>query len=92
MQKVTSFAEQHGLQVTEANPNTRTVKVQGTAEQMGQAFGVKLGLVSEGDGPKHLSYNESLEVPASLSNLVTAVLGLDQRPVADHRESAKTTA
>ena len=82
--KVTSFAEQHGLTVTEASPTTRTIKVRGTAEQMSNAFGVQLGLVSESEGEKYLSHKEAISMPHSLANLVTAVLGLDQRPIAKH--------
>ena len=88
VQEVTSFARDHGLQVTEANATTRTVKVQGSAQQMEQAFGVSLGMVGEGEGPKHLSYRDAIAVPASLANLVTAVLGLDQRPVAKHHQAS----
>ena len=91
VQQVTAFAKQHGLQVTEANATTRTVKVQGSAEQMGKAFGVNLGLVSGEDGSQHLSHREAIAMPASLTKLVTAVLGLDQRPIAKHHEvMAKT--
>ena len=82
--KVTKFAAQHGLTVTEASPVARTVKVQGTADQINHAFGVKLGLVSEGEGQKYLSHKEAVSIPHSLTNLVTAVLGLDQRPAAKH--------
>jgi kumamolisin len=82
--KVVSFAEQHGLTVTEANATARTVKVRGTAEQMSKAFGVQLGLVSEGEGEQFLSHKEAISMPRSLTNLVTAVLGLDQRPIAKH--------
>ncbi len=54
---------------------------------MQQAFGVDLGLVSE-SGNQYLSHREAISIPQSLSNLVTAVLGLDQRPVAKpHRRS-----
>jgi kumamolisin len=84
VQKVVSFAQQHGLSVTEANPVARTVKVQGTAEQMSKAFGVQLGLVSEGQGAQYLSHKEAISIPHSLANLVTAVLGLDKRPIAKH--------
>ena len=86
VRQVTSYAKEHGLQVTEANATTRTVKVEGPAEKIEEAFGVKLGLVSEGDGPPHLSHREAIAMPASLSNLVTAVLGLDQRPIARHHQ------
>ncbi len=72
------------MTITEANPTARTVKVKGTAEQINSAFGVKLGLVSEGEGEQFLSHKEAISVPHSLTKLVTAVLGLDQRPVAKH--------
>jgi kumamolisin len=81
--KIVSFAQQNGLTVTEANPVARTVKVQGTAEQMNKAFDVHLGLVSEG-GETYLSHREAISMPRSLANLVTAVLGLDKRPIAKH--------
>ncbi len=92
VQQVMAFAKDHGLQVTEANATTRTVKVQGSAQRMEQAFGVKLGLVSDENGSQHLSHREAIAMPTSLSNLITAVLGLDQRPIARHHESpSKTT-
>ncbi len=84
VQKVVSFAKEHGLTVTESNPVTRTVKVQGTVEQMNKAFGVHLELVGEGQGGKYLSHKEAISIPHSLANLVTGVLGLDRRPVAKH--------
>ena len=74
--------------MTEANASTRTVKVQGTADQMEQAFGVTLGMVSDGSGNSYLSHQGPIEIPASLSNQVTAVLGLDQRPIARHHSTA----
>jgi len=86
--QVSAFAEQHGLAVKNADPAKRTVRVQGTAAQMQKAFGVDLGLVSE-KGDQYLSHREAISIPQSLSNLVTAVLGLDQRPVAARREQSK---
>ncbi len=86
--KVSEFAQQHGLTVKSADPAKRTVQVQGSAAQMQKAFGVGLGLVSE-RGNQYLSHREAISIPQSLSNLVTAVLGLDQRPVAKPRDTLK---
>jgi kumamolisin len=86
--RVSAFAEQHGLSIKSADPAKRTVQVQGTAAQMQQAFGVDLGLVSE-RGNQYLSHRDAISIPQSLSNLVTAVLGLDQRPIATPHEQSK---
>ena len=56
---------------------------------MQRAFGVDLGLVSERSGGQYLSHREAISIPQSLSNLVTAVLGLDQRPIAKPRDTSK---
>jgi kumamolisin len=56
---------------------------------MQKAFGVDLGLVAESSGNQYLSHREAISIPQSLSNLVTAVLGLDQRPVAKPRNTSK---
>jgi len=89
MAQVSAFAEQHGLSIKSADPARRTVQVQGSAAQMQKAFGVDLGLVSERSGGQYLSHREAISIPQSLSNLVTAVLGLDQRPVAKPLDTSK---
>lgn len=86
--RVSEFARQNGLSVKSADPAKRTVQIQGSAAQMQKAFGVDLGLVSE-SGNQYLSHREAISIPQSLSNLVTAVLGLDQRPVAKPRDTTK---
>ncbi len=88
VQSVVAFAREHGLTVTEANASTRTVKVQGTAEQLGRAFGVTLEMVTDGGGNTYLSHQGPIAIPASLAGEVTAVLGLDQRPIARHHASS----
>jgi hypothetical protein len=52
---------------------------------MSSAFGVSIGSVSDSSGTAHLTYRGSISVPADLKEIVTAVLGLDQRPVAQRR-------
>jgi subtilase family serine protease len=87
MQEVVAFVQNYGLTVTEQNPATRTLRVQGTAEQMDEAFRITLNWVTDSDGNRYLSYKGALSVPHNLSDVITAVLGLDQRPVAKHHAS-----
>lgn len=74
---VEAFAKQYGLQVTEASADKRTVKVAGSVEALGRAFGVELN----GFG-SYVGYQGPLTVPNNLSGIVMAVLGLDTRPIA----------
>src|SRR5215470_8582716 len=76
-----------GLEVTSVDPATRRVRVAGTIGQLSSAFGVRLREVSspapEGGGTVTHRYREGeLFVPATLEGVVTAVLGLDDRPQA----------
>ncbi len=74
---VEAFAREFGLRVTEADAAKRTVKVSGTPQQLGEAFGVKLAKAGG-----YVTYQGPLSVPEDLAGLVMAVLGLDNRPVA----------
>jgi kumamolisin len=76
-----------GLAVTSAAPATRRVKVAGTVGALSSAFGVTLRQVSSpapsGYGTVTHRYREGLlYLPAPLQGVVTAVLGLDNRPQA----------
>lgn len=82
---VQAFIQAQGLSVTNENAAARTIQVQGTVEQMSSAFGVSIGSVSDSSGNAHLTYRGTISVPAELKDIVTAVLGLDQRPVAQRR-------
>jgi kumamolisin len=82
---VTEFATAHGLSVLAAEPARRTVRLSGTAEAMGAAFGVELVRHEVGEGDEAVSYRQregSLRVPAELAGIIEAVLGLDDRPQA----------
>lgn len=74
---IEAFARLYGLQVTEASADKRTVKVSGSAEALGRAFGVELN----GFG-SYVGYQGPLTIPDNLSGVVMAVLGLDTRPIA----------
>ncbi len=82
-----SFAQHYGLAIQDENPSTRTVRVQGTAQQMDEAFNIKLCHVTDAAGNQYLTYKGAISIPKSLEGIVTAVLGLDQRPVAKHHKS-----
>ena len=81
LDRVADFAAAYGLIVVDSIPARRTVKVSGTAARMDAAFGVKLGY-EDTAGSAVLTYEGPLSIPASLDQVIVAVLGLDQRPVA----------
>lgn len=87
VEAVTSALQQLGLTVTETRPESRRVKASGTIASMSAAFGTTLSLVTsahpDGSGSvTHRYRSGGLSVPAELSGIVTAVLGLDDRPQA----------
>jgi kumamolisin len=85
---VRSFAEQYGLQIVAESPGARTVRLRGTVQQLDAAFGVQIGTAENASGNHYLTYRGPITVPASLSEAVTAILGLDQRPVARPRDTS----
>jgi len=72
------------LKILDENFQTRTVKIEGSAQQMDEAFGIHLCRATDDKGNQYLTYREPLTVPQSIAPYVTAILGLDQRPVARH--------
>jgi kumamolisin len=75
-----------GAQVIESDPASRRVRISGTAEALQSLFGTTLqqARLSGPDGDRvDLRYRTGeLSVPAALAGVVTAVLGLDDRPQA----------
>jgi kumamolisin len=76
-----------GLTVTGVNVGERRMTVTGTVEAMSAAFGTTLTMAStehpDGSGMvTHRYRSGGLSVPAPLDGVVTAVLGLDDRPAA----------
>ena len=82
---VQAFIQAQSLTIASENAAARTIQVQGTVGQMSAAFGVSIGSVSDSSGNAYLTYRGTISVPAELKDIVTAVLGLDQRPVAQRR-------
>jgi kumamolisin len=92
MAAVHSFIQQYGLTIVEENAQLRTVRVEGTVQQMEKAFGVQLRVAKDAKGQQYLSYEGSIMVPKPLAGIIAAVLGLDQRPVAKHHKVKGTAA
>ncbi len=82
---VRSFLERHGLAIIDENMAARTLKAEGTAQQMAEAFSVRLTWFDDA-GSNHLTYGGPLSIPQSLAGIITSVIGLDQRPLAKHHE------
>jgi len=82
----TEVLGRYGLTATAAHPQSRRLKVSGTIDALSTAFGTTLTLVSSpgpgGGTVTHRYRSGGLSVPAELSGIVTAVLGLDDRPQA----------
>jgi kumamolisin len=85
---VLAFVRSKDLTVIAENAEARTVQIEGTTTQIGQAFGVDIQWHLGPNGQKYLSYQGALTLPAELSGIVEAVLGLDQRPIARHRAAS----
>lgn len=84
MAAVREFAAQNGLKVVDENPAARTIRLEGTVQEMDAAFGVNIARFENPQGHQFLSYQGTISIPASLQGIIVAVLGLDQRPAARH--------
>src|SRR6185437_5830861 len=83
----TEVLGRYGLTVPAAHPESRRLKVSGTIGELSAAFGTTLTQVAsphpDGSGQVvHRYRSGELSVPAELAGIVTAVLGLDDRPQA----------
>jgi kumamolisin len=82
--KVRQFATSHGLTVVEEDAARRTVVLSGTVAQFNDAFGVDLETF-EHPGGTYRGRTGPIHLPDELVGVVTAVLGLDNRPQAHPR-------
>jgi kumamolisin len=91
LERVDAFAQEYGLTVVERDPARRSVRLEGTVAQMSAAFGVTLGTYSLG-ATTFRGRTGTISLPAGLSNVVEAVLGLDTRPQARPRSRVAVSA
>jgi kumamolisin len=80
--KVEAFARQAGLTVVREDPAARTVVLSGTIAQFQAAFEVQLQHYQHHSAGQFRGRTGSISVPDELSGIITAVLGLDNRPQA----------
>jgi kumamolisin len=79
--KVKKFAQEYGLTVLETNLHKRSVVLVGTAAAISSAFRVELLRYDHPNG-SYRGRTGPVYIPAELEGIVTAVLGLDNRPQA----------
>jgi hypothetical protein len=92
LDKVLAFLGEHSLTIHDHNAGRHTIKAQGTGKQIHSAFEVKLYRY-ESPFPKkrrhdtdpntqtHIGFDGHVHVPRSLSGIITAVVGLDDRSI-----------
>jgi len=84
LKKIEDFARSHGLTVVERSAPRRSVLLRGTVAQLSVAFGVTLKRCQAGE-VAYRGREGSVSLPADLAGVVTAVVGLDDRPQARPR-------
>jgi hypothetical protein len=80
---VREFARRAGFTVVAVDEATRSVRLQGTAAAIKEAFGVTLTSV----GPEHVhrEFDGPITLPVELRGVVVAILNLSTKPIAFHR-------
>ncbi|WP_176053986.1 S53 family peptidase [Paraburkholderia caribensis] len=80
--KLKAFAAQHGFAVVREDPSARTVVLSGKIDQFQKAFDVQLQHYEHQSMGQFRGRTGAISVPDDLHGVVTAVLGLDDRPQA----------
>ena len=89
LEKIRSFAGEHGLEVTKVYPGQRRVVLAGTVAAFSKAFGVELARY-EHPGGSYRGRVGPVYIPKDLAAVVEGVFGLDDRPQArPHFRAAK---
>ncbi len=89
--QVTAFAQAHGLTVVAVDRVRCVVKLRASAEALASAFGVELALFTKGE-QSFRSHEGAVYLPAALEGIVTAVVGLDNHPIARRGAAPQATA
>jgi kumamolisin len=88
--RVEQFAIAHGLAIVQRDAARRTVVLSGTVAQFNDAFGIDLQTF-EHDGGTYRGRTGPVHLPDELNGVVTAVMGLDNRPQAHPHFRARPT-
>jgi kumamolisin len=81
IQKVEEFAHEYGLSISESNLAKGSVKLSGTVANFSKAFNVELLNYAHPEGT-YRGRTGLIHIPSELDGIVSAVLGLDNRPQA----------
>ena len=81
IQKVEEFAHEYGLSISDAHLAKGSVTLSGTVANFSKAFNVELLNYSHSNGT-YRGRTGPIHIPTELDGIVTAVLGLDNRPQA----------
>lgn len=82
VKRVEQFAAAHGLQVAHADPASRRVVLSGTVQQYNAAFGIDLQRFEHQIGQSKFHFrqpNGPVHLPDDVHDVITAVVGLDNR-------------
>jgi kumamolisin len=79
--RLREFAKEYSLTLTDVSLERRTVKLEGTVDNMRKAFEVQLERY-EHEGRQYRARTGAIQLPPELAGSVEAVLGLDDRPQA----------
>lgn len=82
VQKVEDFAFHYGLTIKNTNTAKRTMELQGTLQQIEEAFNVKLSCYEDDQGNSFRGRQGDIHIPEELNGIIVGVFGLDNRRVA----------
>jgi kumamolisin len=91
IEKVVEFAHEYGLTVVRSDPARRSVVLAGTVATFSRAFQVELYRFQHATG-SYRGRTGAVHIPQELSGVITAVLGLDNRPQAKPHFRTKAPA
>jgi len=91
IRKVEDSLRSYGLHIEGIGTTGRSLRVSGTAAAMESAFHAEMGIYHSAAQGEFRAREGSLSVPSEIANLVEAVIGLDQRRVAE-RKATKSAA
>jgi len=87
---VADWATDNRLTVEEANVNSATVKLSGTAEQYNNIFNITLQTVTE-DDRTYITHSGTITIPTDIDAVVDLILGLDNSVNFSHNAILDTT-
>jgi len=91
VRKVEEFAHEYGLSISDTNLAKGSLILSGTVANFSKAFNVELRNYTHADGT-YRGRTGAIHIPTGLEGIITAVLGLDNRPQARPHFRTRRTA